>query len=58
MTVAEAGRKGGKARAAKLSPDRRKEIAKLGYAASPLSTKHANSQPNEKIAKNKVQNKS
>ena len=37
MTVSEAGRKGGKARAAKLSEHRRKEIARLGYLASPIS---------------------
>jgi general stress protein YciG len=40
MTVQEAGRKGGKARALSLSAERRKEIARQGYAASPLSGKH------------------
>lgn len=37
MTVADAGRMGGRARANKLSAHRRKEIARLGYEASPLS---------------------
>lgn len=45
MTVKEAGRKGGKARAANLSKEERIRIAKLGYNASSLSTKNA--QPNE-----------
>jgi hypothetical protein len=36
------GRKGGKARARVLTAERRKEIARQGYAASPLSSKHAN----------------
>jgi general stress protein YciG len=40
ITVSEAGRKGGKARAAKLSKARRIEIARQGYHASPLSDKH------------------
>ncbi len=39
MTVAEAGRRGGKARAEKLSKERRIEIAKLGYKSSSLSLK-------------------
>ena len=42
MSVSEAGRKGGKARAAKLTKARRIEIARQGYHASPLSTKRAN----------------
>ena len=58
MSVSEAGRKGGKARAAKLSKARRIEIARQGYHSSPLSTKRANQQSNEKIAENKVENKS
>ena len=55
MSVSEAGRKGGKARAAKLSKARRIEIARQGYHASPLSVKRANSQSNEKIAEIKVE---
>jgi len=55
MTVSEAGRKGGKARALKLSKARRIEIARQGYNASPLSTKRANPQSNEKIDENKVE---
>ena len=34
MTVAQAGKLGGKARAKKLSPERRSEIARQGYNAS------------------------
>ncbi len=45
MTVREAGRKGGKARAKKLTAKRRKEIARLGYLASPLSGKQESCQP-------------
>ncbi len=37
------GRKGGRARAVKLTKERRIEIARQGYNASPLSTKRANS---------------
>ena len=37
------GRKGGNARAKKLTKERRIEIARQGYHASPLSTKHATS---------------
>lgn len=44
MTVSQAGRKGGNARAKKLSKQRRVEIAKQGYLASPLSVKHKSSQ--------------
>lgn len=44
MTVAQAGRKGGHARAAKLTKERRSEIARLGYLASPLSAKHESRQ--------------
>ena len=40
MTVAEAGRKGGRERAKKLTKERLIEIAKQGYNASPLSVKH------------------
>lgn len=58
MTVAEAGRKGGRARANNLSAHRRKQIARMGYLASPLSTKRAKKQPNEKIAKKISENKS
>lgn len=39
MNCADAGRKGGKARALKLSRERRIEIARQGYKASPLSDK-------------------
>ncbi len=39
MDVKEAGKRGGKARALKLSRERRQEIARLGYLASPLSRK-------------------
>lgn len=58
MTVAEAGRKGGRARANNLSAHRRKQIARMGYLASPLSTKRAKKRSNEKITENKVENKS
>lgn len=58
MSVSEAGRKGGRARALKLSRDRRVEIARQGYNASPLSDKRAKSQPNEKITENKVEESS
>jgi len=58
MTVSEAGRKGGHARARKLSKERRIEIARQGYHASPLSTKRAKNESNEKIAENKVGNTS
>lgn len=44
MSVEEAGRKGGLARAKRLSKERRVEIAKQGYKASPLSDKHKPSQ--------------
>ena len=44
MSVQEAGRKGGKARAAKLSKEQRVAIAKQGYKASPLSRKQVDSQ--------------
>ncbi len=40
MTVAEAGRKGGHARAQRLTREDRVRIAKLGYHASSLSDKH------------------
>jgi general stress protein YciG len=49
MSVSEAGRKGGRVRAAKLTKARRIEIARQGYDASPLSDKRAKSQPNDKI---------
>jgi hypothetical protein len=39
MSVAEAGRKGGIARAKKLSAERMREIALQGYKASSLSRK-------------------
>lgn len=39
MTVAEAGRKGGIARNQNLSKRRKKQIARMGYLASPLSRK-------------------
>jgi general stress protein YciG len=55
MSVSEAGRKGGNARAKKLTKERRIEIAKQGYQASPLSVKRANSQSNKKITENKVE---
>ncbi len=58
MTVSEAGRKGGNARAKKLSQARRIEIARQGYDASPLSVKRANPKPNEEIPENKVANSS
>ncbi len=42
------GRKGGEARAKKLSAERRREIAIQGYKASPLSRKREVCQPAEK----------
>lgn len=48
MTVADAGRKGGHARAKKLSRKRRIEIAKQGYLASPLSDNRAKRSQNGK----------
>jgi general stress protein YciG len=48
MTVADAGRMGGIARAKKLSRKRRQEIARQGYKASPLSDNRANRSPNGK----------
>jgi general stress protein YciG len=47
MTVAQAGRKGGKARARKLTKERLIEIARQGYNASPLSVKHKQCQMEE-----------
>ncbi len=58
MTVADAGRKGGNARAKKLTRERRIEIARQGYNASPLSVKRAKVEPNEEIPENKVANSS
>jgi general stress protein YciG len=55
MSVSEAGRKGGKARAAKLTKARRIEIARQGYHASPLSVKRAKVEPNDKITENKLE---
>ncbi len=40
------GRKGGRARAAKLTSEERIAIARKGYHASPLSTKRATIEPN------------
>jgi hypothetical protein len=50
------GRKGGRARARVLTAERRREIARLGYAASPLSSKRAKVSGGAKMAKNKVEN--
>jgi general stress protein YciG len=47
MTVAQAGRKGGEARARKLTKERLIEIARQGYKASPLSVKHKQCQMEE-----------
>lgn len=58
MTVSDAGRKGGNARAKKLSKARRIEIARQGYDASPLSVKRANSQSKEQMSQKIVENKS
>jgi len=67
MTVSEAGRKGGRARAAKLSEHRRKEIARLGYIASPISKSHrlsassiseANSRSNKQMSQKIVEESS
>jgi len=58
MTVSEAGRKGGHARAKKLSQSRRIEIARQGYHASPLSVKRAKDETNEQMSQNKVANNS
>ncbi len=52
------GRKGGNARAKKLTRERRIEIARQGYHASPLSSKRAKVQPNEEIPENKVEESS
>ncbi len=52
MSVSEAGRKGGNARAQNLSASERKRIATLGYLASPLSVKHITCQTPE-ISENK-----
>ncbi len=52
------GRKGGRARAAKLTSEERIAIARKGYHASPLSVKRANPKPNEEIPENKVEESS
>ncbi len=54
MSVSEAGRKGGHARAKKLSRERRVEIARQGYHASPLSVKHKQCQSPETEEKKKT----
>jgi len=65
MNVKQFARLGGQARAQALSKARRVEIARIAGKASALkrnlqasSDNHAKSEPNDKIAENKVSNNS
>lgn len=51
MTVSEAGRKGGQARARNLTPRQLRRIAKMGYLASPISKREIKHDENEMVQK-------